>query len=186
MHTHTQPSHVSLLSTTHEEVYVPLLPNPPPKHTCLCAGPCVSVRQTEREREMGLLRDLPTGEELLSVIRQLAAGRVSTPHWATPRLQVTGVLSGWRGGSTHTSLSATATWGSTRVCGTARVCLSVTNPHKMKVVGRLRLHLKRNQTPLQNCIWGLLWWSMNKNLPANAGNTGLVPDPGRSPMPRNS
>ena len=29
----------------------------------------VHKAQTEREREMGLLRDLPTGEELLSVIR---------------------------------------------------------------------------------------------------------------------
>ena len=78
MRIYTQPSHLSLLSTAHEEVYVPLLPNPPPKHMCMC------VCETDREREMGLLRDWPTREELLSVSRHLAAARVNILHWAIP------------------------------------------------------------------------------------------------------
>ena len=33
---------------------------------------------------------------------------------------------------------------------------------------------------------GLLWWTVVKNPPCNAGNTGLIPGPGRSHMPQSN
>ena len=142
----------------------------------VCRSMCVCETDEERERWASWGTDQQGRNSFLwsDTWQQAESTHPTGPY---PGCRWLGVLSGWRGRSTHTSLSATATWGSTRVCGTAWVCLSVTNTYKVKVVDRLRLHLKRNQTPLQNCIWGLLWWSMNKNLPANAGNTGSVPDP---------
>ena len=42
----------------------------------------------------------------------------------------------------------------------------------------------RNKQPIYQCkISGLPWWSMVKNLPANAGDTGSSPAPGRFHTP---
>ena len=47
----------------------------------------------------------------------------------------------------------------------------------------LILPLKNQNHYFKDCLWGLPSGSALKNLPANAGDTGLIPDPG-SPMCR--
>ena len=51
-----------------------------------------------------------------------------------------------------------------------------------------RWHMKRHSTgnkkPSVSIIWSLPGGSMLKNLPANAGDTGSIPDPGNSDKPQ--
>ena len=63
-----------------------------------------------------------------------------------------------------------------------------TSPPSNKKIARMRKQKVKEETRknyvLKSLFSGLPWWLSVKNLPANAGNSGLIPDPRRSHMPQ--
>ena len=185
MHIHTQPSHLSLLSTTHEEVYVPLLPNPPPKRTCKCAWTCLSVRQTERERWASWGADQQGRNSFLwSDTWQQPESTYSTGH--TQGCRWLGCSAVGEAGA-HTPHSVPLPYGAPpEFTGQPGFACLWPIPTKRRLLTDSDFIWKGIRPHFKTVYGDFSDGTMNKNLPASAGDTGLIPDPGRSPMPRNS